>query len=56
MDLLRYVQETTIFRSVFRIVLQAVVLFIDLCHQKAGDRPDLEIRRVQLREALNMFK
>ncbi|KAF7347512.1 Nucleus protein [Mycena venus] len=34
----------------------AVVLFIDLCHQKADDRPDLEIRRIQLREALDMFK
>ncbi|KAJ7204411.1 fungal-specific transcription factor domain-containing protein [Mycena pura] len=34
----------------------AVVLFIDLCHQKADDRPDLEIRRVQLREALDLFK
>ncbi|KAJ7431745.1 hypothetical protein B0H11DRAFT_1966449 [Mycena galericulata] len=34
----------------------AVVLFIDLCHQKADDRPDLETRRVQLREALDLFK
>ncbi|KAJ7492254.1 fungal-specific transcription factor domain-containing protein [Mycena latifolia] len=34
----------------------AVVLFIDLCHQKADDQPDLEIRRVQLREALDLFK
>ncbi|KAJ6614995.1 hypothetical protein B0H10DRAFT_2042843 [Mycena sp. CBHHK59/15] len=34
----------------------AVVLFIDLCHQKADDRPDLEIRRVQLRQALDLFK
>ncbi|KAJ7921327.1 fungal-specific transcription factor domain-containing protein [Mycena leptocephala] len=34
----------------------AIVLFIDLCHQKADDRPDLEIRRVQLREALDLFK
>ncbi|KAJ6520200.1 fungal-specific transcription factor domain-containing protein [Mycena sanguinolenta] len=34
----------------------AVVLFIDLCHQKADDRPDLDIRRRQLREALDLFK
>ncbi|KAJ6601447.1 fungal-specific transcription factor domain-containing protein [Mycena vulgaris] len=34
----------------------AVVLFIDLCHQKADDQPDLEMRRVQLREALDLFK
>ncbi|KAJ7665424.1 hypothetical protein DFH06DRAFT_1390944 [Mycena polygramma] len=34
----------------------AVVLFIDLCHQKADDQPDLETRRAQLREALDMFK
>ncbi|KAJ7269352.1 fungal-specific transcription factor domain-containing protein [Mycena haematopus] len=34
----------------------AVVLFIDLCHQKADDQPDLDIRRNQLREALDLFK
>ncbi|KAF8215783.1 fungal-specific transcription factor domain-containing protein [Mycena galopus ATCC 62051] len=34
----------------------AVVLFIDLCHQKADDRPDLDVRRIQLREAIDLFK
>jgi hypothetical protein len=35
---------------------QAVVLFIDLCHHKADDSPDLEDRRNALRDALNLFK
>ncbi|CAK5264478.1 unnamed protein product [Mycena citricolor] len=34
----------------------AVVLFIDLCHQKAEGQADLEGRRMQLREALDLFK
>ncbi|KAK7435698.1 hypothetical protein VKT23_019531 [Stygiomarasmius scandens] len=34
----------------------SVVLFIDLCHQKADDAPDLEYRRAELREALDLFK
>ncbi|KIK53870.1 hypothetical protein GYMLUDRAFT_49165 [Collybiopsis luxurians FD-317 M1] len=34
----------------------AVVLFIDLCHYKADEGPDLEQRRAELREALDLFK
>jgi len=34
----------------------SVVLFIDLCHYKAEDGPDLDIRRAELREALDLFK
>ncbi|THU93548.1 hypothetical protein K435DRAFT_189601 [Dendrothele bispora CBS 962.96] len=34
----------------------SVVLFIDLCHQKVDDAPDLEHRRAELREALDLFK
>ncbi|KAF5379255.1 hypothetical protein D9757_010680 [Collybiopsis confluens] len=34
----------------------AVVLFIDLCHYKADEGPDLEQRRTELREALDLFK
>ncbi|KAF5358796.1 hypothetical protein D9758_008582 [Tetrapyrgos nigripes] len=34
----------------------SVVLFIDLCHHKADDGTDLEHRRSELREALDLFK
>ncbi|KAF9258390.1 hypothetical protein L218DRAFT_731914 [Marasmius fiardii PR-910] len=34
----------------------AVVLFIDLCHLKAKNLAAVESRRVELREALNLFK
>ncbi|KAJ3772304.1 fungal-specific transcription factor domain-containing protein [Lentinula raphanica] len=34
----------------------SVVLFIDLCHHKADNSPDLEMRRLELREALDLFK
>ncbi|KAJ4480155.1 fungal-specific transcription factor domain-containing protein [Lentinula aciculospora] len=34
----------------------SVVLFIDLCHHKADNSPDLEMRRIELREALDLFK
>ncbi|KAJ3998905.1 fungal-specific transcription factor domain-containing protein [Lentinula boryana] len=34
----------------------SVVLFIDLCHHKADNSPDLGLRRLELREALDLFK
>ncbi|KAJ3856152.1 hypothetical protein EV368DRAFT_61903 [Lentinula lateritia] len=34
----------------------SVVLFIDLCHHKADNGLELEMRRVELREALDLFK
>ncbi|KAF9455930.1 fungal-specific transcription factor domain-containing protein [Collybia nuda] len=34
----------------------AVVLFIDLCHHKADEGPELEERRSALRDALELFK
>lgn len=37
-------------------LLQSVVLFIDLCHCKVEDGPDLQLRRAELREALDLFK
>lgn len=38
------------------IVFKAVVLFIDLCHQKAEGGTGLEKRRSELKEALDLFK
>ncbi|KAF9073319.1 fungal-specific transcription factor domain-containing protein [Rhodocollybia butyracea] len=34
----------------------SVVLFIDLCHHKVDNGPDLDFRRAELREALDLFK
>jgi hypothetical protein len=40
----------------FMCMLQAVVLFVDLCHLQTDGQPNLETRRAQLREALDLLK